>query len=211
MSNALFIKKVANSQVPLDFQVLKQTMSSVEANHIKNATWKEQFPYIPQVFFKIAHSDDKIVLYYHVEEEFVKAQAIRPNESVWEDSCVELFLSLDNKQTYYNFEFNVLGTGLIGYGPSVKSERNRLTAEQIQSVETLTLVGNKGGQKVWEMFLLIPKDLVGEEGLSGKTAHANFYKCGDKLPNPHFISWNPIDFPSPNFHLPQFFGEVNFE
>jgi len=35
---------------------------------------------------------------------------------------------------------------------------------------------------------------------------ANFYKCADKLQHPHWLNWSPVDFPKPNFHLPQSFG-----
>ncbi|WP_449033796.1 carbohydrate-binding family 9-like protein, partial [Prevotella sp.] len=26
----------------------------------------------------------------------------------------------------------------------------------------------------------------------------------------HFLSWNPIDLPAPDFHRPDFFGEIRF-
>ena len=39
----------------------------------------------------------------------------------------------------------------------------------------------------------------------------NVYKCGDNLSQPHFLSWQPIHTDKPNFHVPQFFGEVEFE
>ena len=51
----------------------------------------------------------------------------------------------------------------------------------------------------------------GELSLKGKTLRANFYKCGDKLQQMHFLSWNPIDVPKPDFHRPDFFGEVTFQ
>ena len=47
--------------------------------------------------------------------------------------------------------------------------------------------------------------------LDGARMKANFYKCGDKLQTPHFLSWNRIDLPSPNFHRPDFFGTLEFE
>ena len=47
--------------------------------------------------------------------------------------------------------------------------------------------------------------------LDGKSFRAHFYKCGDKLQQPHFLSWNAIGNPKPNFHLPQFFGTIVFE
>jgi hypothetical protein len=47
--------------------------------------------------------------------------------------------------------------------------------------------------------------------LKGKTCRANFYKCGDDLPEPHFLSWNNIIADKPDFHLPQYFGTLTFE
>lgn len=211
MSKSLFVKKVSNEELSLDDAILKATFGEAMSHVIAESPWAASYPYCPEVAFQIVHSPDFIALHYQVSEEFVKAQAIRANESVWEDSCVEFFLSLDNKQTYYNFEFNVLGTGLIGYGSAVKADRNRLSAEQIETVDTLTQVIKRNGAKKWSIFLLIPKKILHMEDFSGKTMHGNFYKCGDALPNPHFVAWNTIDHPTPNFHLPQFFGALNFE
>ena len=36
-------------------------------------------------------------------------------------------------------------------------------------------------------------------------------KCGDDTAVPHFLSWNPIGAPRPNFHTPEYFGEIHFE
>jgi hypothetical protein len=40
---------------------------------------------------------------------------------------------------------------------------------------------------------------------------ANFYKCADHTSHPHWLTWSPVDFPKPNFHLPRFFGVLEFE
>ena len=203
--------QVQKIHVPtLNWESLRFAFKELPWHNIGNAPWKDQFPYQPEVQFQIAYDGGHIFLHYQVKEEFVKATYIRPNENVWEDSCVEFFLSLDNKQTYYNLEFNALGTGLIGYGPAVKAERNRLTAEQIDTVDSYMQLHKVNGQKAWEIILVIPKLLFGDVELEGKTFHANFYKCGDGLPQPHFMAWNNIDLPSPNFHRPDFFGEINF-
>ena len=47
--------------------------------------------------------------------------------------------------------------------------------------------------------------------LDGQTIKANFYKCGDELQTPHFLSWNPINIEKPDFHRPDFFGSLEFE
>ena len=40
---------------------------------------------------------------------------------------------------------------------------------------------------------------------------ANFYKCADESSHPHWITWSPIDNPTPDFHLPDYFGKLVFE
>ena len=70
------------------------------------------------------------------------------------------------------------------------------------------------GENSWSLIEIIPADVLfrsGVESWSGKSMRANFYKCGDNLPTPHFLSWNAIDWPEPSFHRPEFFGELVFE
>jgi hypothetical protein len=47
--------------------------------------------------------------------------------------------------------------------------------------------------------------------LSGVQAQANFYKCGDKLKQPHYLSWKPVLTSNPDFHQPKYFGEISFQ
>ena len=39
----------------------------------------------------------------------------------------------------------------------------------------------------------------------------NLYKCGDSLARPHYLSWQPVATPHPDFHRPEFFKPVLFE
>lgn len=191
-------------------ETLHEVFLALEWHQIDQVSWAEQFPYKPAVQFQIAYTSTHLILHYKVQEEYVKAQYVRANENVWEDSCIEFFVSFDDKKTYYNIEFNVLGTGLIGYGPAVKTERNRMSAEQINSVDVFVKLQKINGVKTWSSILAIPREIFGNIAFEGQTFHANFYKCGDGLPQPHFISWNKIDFTTPNFHQPDFFGEIHF-
>jgi hypothetical protein len=40
---------------------------------------------------------------------------------------------------------------------------------------------------------------------------ANFYKCGDKTSHPHWLTWAPVNYPQPKFHLPEYFGWLEFK
>ena len=72
----------------------------------------------------------------------------------------------------------------------------------------------KIGECTWEVALLIPYKVFFKHaitGLDGMSIRANFYKCGDELQKPHFLSWSPIKIEKPDFHRPDFFGLLEFE
>jgi len=189
-------------------------MDALESSSLQYAPWSHAFPYQPNVRFSIAYSNHAIYLKYYVQERSVRAATTEINGPVWEDSCVEFFISFDGKH-YYNFEFNCTGTALVGYG-TTKAERRVLPPELIQTISTFSVIQNKTGDenKHWELTLSIPLQVFlhsSIESLKGRQCLANFYKCGDLLPEPHFISWKNIDSPEPNFHLLHFFGTLDFK
>lgn len=46
--------------------------------------------------------------------------------------------------------------------------------------------------------------------LKRQKCRVNFYKCGDELTQPHYLSWKNIVAPKPDFHRPDFFGAAEF-
>jgi Carbohydrate-binding family 9 len=172
---------------------------------------------VPQARFAIAHSGDCLFIKFEVAEKYVRATYRQSNEPVYKDSCVEFFLAPGDGQAYYNFEFNCIGTCLLGYGTKETQERHYLPAALIDKIKRQALL--KAGEAkaadriTWELTVGIPvevfcyHDLTTLQGLKGR---ANFYKCGDDLPEPHFLVWNEIKAQAPNFHLPEFFGEILF-
>ncbi|MGN6164576.1 MAG: carbohydrate-binding family 9-like protein [Flavisolibacter sp.] len=180
--------------------------------HILNYTPWSSYPYKPDVKFAIAHNNNFIFLKYYVTEKSIRAAAGHINGNVWEDACVEFFVSFDN-EGYYNLEFNCIGTGLIGFGKE-KPTRQRLPDEIIRQVKYQAIINNEENGIHWELTLVIPVGVFAHHqlhSLSGTECRANFYKCGDALPQAHFVAWSNIEVPQPNFHLPEFFGTLTFE
>ncbi len=178
----------------------------------------DTYPLKPEVEFAIAHADNNIYIKYNVHENTIRAQYTEDNGSEpYEDSCVEFFISLDNQEAYYNVESNCIGSILFGGGkPGDRVRYDDSVTKLIRRYPSLPKEGfdSKSGDFTWSIVLVVPASLLGVDStydLKGKTAKANFYKCGDKLPEAQFLSWNPIDFIKPNFHLPEFFGEIKFE
>ena len=205
---------VTNLSGPRDdksIDAISLRLNGLERHELKMVPWAT-YAYKPTVHFSIAHNNRNIFLKYYVTESNIRANASAINGSVWEDSCVEFFISFDNKG-YYNLEFNCIGTALVGFGQG-RTGRVQLAAQLIKKIRFQTMIKNTDDQFEWELILVIPIEIFRSNPISSLkdiTARANFYKCGDALPRPHFISWAPIEAESPNFHLPQFFGMLVFE
>jgi hypothetical protein len=104
---------------------------------------------------------------------------------------------------------------LIGYG-SGKNNREMLDESLISKIKSQHQITTSADDKDytnWELTLNIPFTIFIHNNITslvGKECRANFYKCGDDLTVPHFLSWNVLYNSKPNFHLPQFFGVITF-
>ncbi|MCC8407574.1 hypothetical protein LJ707_01435 [Mucilaginibacter sp. UR6-1] len=165
------------------------------------------------VSFTLAYSDQYLFVKYFVIEPVVKATYYRPNEPVYNDSCVELFIAFDDDANYYNLEFNCAGTCLGQYG-SGRDNRVYLPANLLKQIKHLTVlraVPNEG--IVWELSLAIPLKVFCYHPLlklSCCNARVNTYKCGDELEQPHHLCWGQIESAEPNFHRIEYFKRVLF-
>jgi hypothetical protein len=196
-----------------DIETVSATLDTQEKHAIDQQPWKE-FPYRPQAHFSIGHSGDCLFLKYYVSESTVRAYYFRPNEPVYKDTCVEFFIAFDGERDYYNFEFNIIGTCKLNFG-NQRNDRKLISEKAISSIRFSTLIRNdRAGNIYWEIVLSIPLSAFSEHtfnSLKEKQCRGNFYKCGDELPQPHFLSWNNVISPEPDFHLPQYFGEIHFQ
>jgi len=194
-------------------ETVSTTLHRLERHSIDQQPWKE-FPYRPEVQFTIGHSGDCLFLKYFVSESTVRASYFRPNDPVYKDSCVEFFIALNGERNYYNFEFNILGTCKLNFG-SQRNDRKLISEKAISTIRFSTSISNlKAGSILWEITLAIPLSAFEEHAIDtfkGKHSRGNFYKCGDELPQPHYLSWNMVISPTPDFHLPQSFGVIHFQ
>lgn len=195
----------------LDFQALDLTLEEqgVKAA-IDSVNWPDAFPYMPDCNVTLAHDGHNIAMLFHVRGLDLRAMETEDNGRMWEDSCVEFFVQDPSGEKYYNFELTCAGRLLASEG-ATRHERPRRGAEVLSRVRRYSTVEGApfqkdGGIYSWTAGMLIPMDLFGADGV--KKLRGNFYKCGDKTAHMHFVSWNPIDLPKPDFHRPDFFGEI---
>lgn len=198
---------------------LAEAAAQLETEPVQNIAcnnWAQDYPYSPRVTFRIAHNNKAIFIRFDVTEDCTMARVTEDNGEVWTDSCVEFFLALDDSG-YYNFEFTCIGKALAGF----RKERPHPvhgSPEIMQSIKRLSSLGTgnfeeKKGPVNWTLTVAIPVSALFKHQitqLSGLEAKANVYKCGDNLSKPHFLSWQPILTPAPDFHVPRFFTDIQF-
>ena len=183
---------------------------------VDTVNWAD-FSVKPEVRFKIGYGEKEIFLKYYVNENCIKAEMTSPNQNVWEDSCVEFFVSPEGDGIYYNFEFNSIGSILLATGSS-RNGRVYASNNMIKRIRHSSSMGNepfseREGDFYWTLTLAIPFELFFNhkiKDLKDKVFCANFYKCGDKLSTPHYLSWSPIETENPDFHRPEYFGKIRF-
>lgn len=209
----LYVKKIK----PIDrVEEISRTFDheSVVFHRVGLVNWKE-YAYTPDVQFRIAHDGQRIYLNWQVDEKEIKAVCEKDLGEVWKDSCVELFIAFEGP-SYYNIESNCIGKILVCTGVD-RNNRIPVATENVAKIcrwSSLgyTPVSNRSGQ--WELSLTLPKELFYLDAIDAfdrRTARGNFYKCGDNLQQPHFLTWNAIENEIPNFHLPEYFGRLIFE
>jgi hypothetical protein len=213
----LNIRKIKfNSPYPDIGEISARLDESGTMTKITEVNWKE-FPYKPDVAVSLAYTDNELLLKYYVTENWFKAEKTEINDPVYEDSCVEFFVSPDDTGVYYNLEFNALGTCLMGAGKD-RHARRMADPQIIKKIRRGPSVGKcpiqkRTGEFSWTITIAIPPEVFFHHkisGLKGERYRANFYKCGDKLSVPHYISWNPIGTEKPDFHRPEYFGLLKF-
>lgn len=215
--DTLRIPKQCISQYETTFDKIKLLNEAGLHLDIDKVNWPSQFPKTMPVSVHIAHDNKKVYLYYQVKGEQLRAVATEDFMDVYKDSCVEFFVKRKGGKIYRNFEFNVLGV-LLGAEHETREIAEDFPPALMASVLRFTTINHyyEGDKQLsdWTLYAEIPKEAIGfssDERLSKQSIEANFYKCGDETPEPHYITWNPIDLPEPDYHVPQFFGELTFE
>ncbi len=130
------------------------------------------------------------------------------NDMVCCDSCMEFFLNAAPSKTsnYINIEINVLGTLYTGFGANRETSRPIVIDYEKMGIETVKL------EKGWKLKYLIPNSILEEYfGETETNMKGNFYKCCEDEKLRHHGTWNRILWEQPDYHRPEFFGDIIVE
>lgn len=178
-------------------------------NDIGCYVWDES-GYRPEARAYAAWSEDGLHALLCAKEAQIAAAATDFGGDVYKDSCLEWFVQpFADDPRYINVEVNAAGVAYVGFG-SCREDSKPLPAMP----EGMTVTASKHEGGWWAVAYTIPASLLrrlyGRALQPGGLMRGNFYKCDESI-HPHFGSWSPITHPFPDFHRPEFFGEMTLE
>lgn len=165
------------------------------------------------VYFKMCFLKNKgIYLRMRCDETELRSVNKERDSSVWEDSCMEMFLfPFEHRNEYVNFEINCQGAYLSQYGAV---RENRRFIKELTNIEAH--VATETHSEGWSLELFVPCELISEAYGEIFTAEkcsirGNFTKCGDLTKYPHYGSFSKLTTLTLGFHNPKYFTQINID
>ncbi len=178
--------------------------------HLDIWRWGKSF-YAPVTYGQIVFREgDGFYVRMECEETDPRAVNTEFNGPIYEDSCMEFFAQYKHgiSKKYVNIEMNANGAFLCYFCNSIN---DNVTIDTV--TENIPTCESFKTDTIWGVNLYVPlamlDDIYGGDTLTlGDTIMMNFYKCGNKCDPPHYGMWNDVPLEKANFHVPQYFAEV---
>jgi hypothetical protein len=180
--------------------------------------------HFPRTQARLGYDERFVYVIFRVEDRYVRAVAPRHQGDVCRDSCVEFFFTPGEDVTagYFNLEMNCGGTMLFNYQVVPWKDVVLVRQADLQRVEVAHSMPRIVEPEIsepttWTVEYRIPIDLLATYHPRARTPAAgvvwrgNLYKCADATSQPHWLTWAQVANPTPNFHLPQYFGRLIFD
>lgn len=180
--------------------------------------WPADFPYAPQVGFRIFHTGADLLLRFDVAERCTAAARSTTTAPYGPIPARSSFSAPKGATPTTTSNATASARCSSGTGATVR-RRNHAPAEVLRTVRRRATyphapLPETEGDNRWTLTLAIPAAALFRDriaGWDGVQGAMNLYKCGDDLSCPHYLSWRPVGTPAPDFHRPEFFEPVFFE
>ncbi len=158
---------------------------------------------------RVCHDDGNLYVSMRCYEAEPRATVTEHEGMVHLDSCMEFFFSPcpTVRPDYFNLEANPFGAIKFNYGPG---RHDRLKTGRLPEAAAMDAVRTDA---YWQLTCTIPYALIREfapefTGKTGSVIRANMYRCGEQAKEKSFVTLFPIGTEKPDYHRPEFFGEL---
>ena len=165
---------------------------------------------------RLLWDDEALYVSFVAHDQHIWATYVNRDDPVSRDDAVEVFVAPDtsNAESYFNFEFNAIGT-ILDRSPR-NGRSSSWNASDIEVAITIDGSLNDDGDtdNLWTTEIAIPFSSF--EGYApqlppqaGSVWRLNLYRIGGRT-NPQFSVWSDTQTPAPQYHVPSRFGIVRF-
>ncbi len=166
----------------------------------------------PCTYAQMAWNEDGLFIYMRAYETDPRMTEEADNGDIYMDSCLEFFVNPCPDAVFFcNFEVNPKGFMYLASGPENLDDR---TLEDRSAFDNFDLTASVQAE-YWDVCYRVPTAYFRKFNPNfsldaEKILQANFYKCGDGTPIPHYGCWSPITSgeETPNFYHVCDFGEI---
>jgi len=178
----------------------------IEYLAVDNVEWTRDYGIRAKM--QIAYDDSKLYLHMIANEDDIRNELYGNEDRICDDSCMEIFFKVDER--YFNFEVNFNCKYFVGIGKS--REDNIRIVDDFKFLNARSSKTSDG----WQIYYEIPYEFINKyasdfKPVKGYKMKANCYKCGDLCKHEHYITWNKVEWPTPDYHRPEYFGEMVFD
>lgn len=208
--------------ISIDGDWNKKSWQNIEPIHI-NRFMGALPDFKPIVKAKMQYDNENVYIIFQTEDRYIQSLVRSYNGPVSTDACVEFFFSPDSSFPfkYFNLEINASGVSLMRYNDFETKDTDKFEVEDLKMLDIAHSLPSIIDQVImdsttWTIECRIPFQVLEKYGgvsipKSGVIWKANLYKTASKGLNPHWITWAFVDNKIPNFHLPEFFGTLEFQ
>lgn len=160
---------------------------------------------------QVCYDADALYVRLTAKEKDIRAEEMGVIGVPCKDSCLEFFFSPEeNDGRYFNFEFNPALCMHLGLG-SCRNDSARILPKPSANIQPSVIRTDDGWELTYQITVAFIRQFFPNfTPIPGKKMRANFYKCGELTQVEHYFAWNFVDNPTPDFHRPEFFGELIF-
>lgn len=180
--------------------------------YIGHSLWNTD-NYRPDTFAQIAYDDSSFKIKFTVCEKNPKCDRKNHLDPVHLDSCIEWFVNFAPEITdsYFNFEINAAGAMDVGFRKN-RNEYTLLTPEEIDLFDIKTEIFDAHWTGEYKIpFSFLSEKINGYKFTPNSKIKTNLYKCGEETEYEHYMSCFYIPLEKPDFHCPEYFGEMIIE
>ncbi len=179
--------------------------------------WRKDGEALHTAAAELSYDDGALYVRMRAFEKNIISERKQFGDPVCRDSCLEFFFApVFGNNAYFNFEVNPDGVMYIGFSADGTRAGSRLLTDPDIACNSFFSMKCNRNDDFWEVSYRIPYDFIRRRSPDfrdprpGDVLRCNFYTCCDDAPELYYTVWHRICSPSPDYHLPEYFGELVF-